>query len=147
MTTATAGGNRLCRTVGAREQRTQRGTRWWGGAVSLISDSFRRTPHVRGGRPIPPPTVRTAGADFVHGVSGLQKSRGRRTLMRACVRACASWKYARLVDWKKGTPPERRDDGVRGTAARGGGGRWFLKYIDKRVEASSALAAAAAAAG
>jgi len=27
-----------------------------------------------------------------------------------------------------------------------GGGRWFSKYIDKRVEASSALAVAAAAA-
>ncbi|KAL4135790.1 hypothetical protein QTP88_007378 [Uroleucon formosanum] len=49
----------------------------------------------------------------------------------ACVRACVRWKYA-LVDWKKGTlPPPPESDGVRYGMER-----------DKRVEASSAVAAA-----
>jgi len=67
------------------------------------------------------PSDTATGVDFVRGVSGrLQKSRGRRTLMRACVRA--SWKYARLVDWKKGTPPESSDYDDDDDDDDGGGG-------------------------
>jgi len=76
--------------------------------------------------------------DFVHGVGG-QKSRGRRTLMpvRACVRTLEI-RASRL---------EKRDATGKWRGAvyiveRGSGGRWFLKYIDKRVEASSAVVAA-----
>jgi len=154
MTTVTAGGNRLCRTAGRARTKNREGP----GDARGILNFGQLSPHTRtwpadttAAAAVAATAVYTCGVlqpaavrvDFVHGVGG-QKSHGRRTLMpvRACVRVCVRWKYT-LVDWKKGTPPPPPEsDGVRYGMERGSGGRWFLKYIDKRVEASSAVAAA-----
>uniref|UniRef100_A0A2S2NHU7 Uncharacterized protein n=1 Tax=Schizaphis graminum TaxID=13262 RepID=A0A2S2NHU7_SCHGA len=123
MTTATAGGNRLCRTVGAREQRTERDP---GGARGILNFG-QLSPHTRTWPSDSTATAavcacgvqRTAGG----GASGFcprrqraKEPRASHFNARACVCACVRWEYA-LVDWKKGTPPESA--GVRYGAAKG----------------------------
>lgn len=84
--------------------------------------------------------------DFVHGDSGGQKSRGRRTLMpvRTLVRACVCVGNTRVGRLEKGDADGKRRTGRVAWRTSVAGQGWCLKRIDKRAERGKSSAAAAA---